>query len=221
MRRSSQEKRRFPRRRAGGFAALAGALLAMNGAASAAPVATLLRVTLNAQPVNASTVTSYGVETMLVSELQSHAHQTIDLTPLHADFQKLRYSYDCPVVDGSFTHDDCAQFGNYAEAVIQVLENVQAGVGANVQSLAPLQRGGYVLVGEIRAKRTERDIVGDFHFRVHGFCDGSMPVAQSVNHSIRIGTTDSDAALSQFYGDIIYRGIEESAARIGAGGASC
>ena len=191
------------------------------GQAWAVPVATLLRVTLDGRPLNEQTLKSYGVETELISDLHAHSFTTIDLTPLHSDFQKLRYSYDCPVVDGSFNHNDCAKFGDYAEAVIQVLDNIREGVEAGVKSLEPIKTGGYILVGEVTAMRTGRNIVGEFHYRIHSYCSGAVSAAQAVNHNVRIGTADPAAALSQFYDDIIYRGVEESVAQLEAGDASC
>ena len=192
--------------------------------ATAAVIATLLRVTLDNKPVDqASTiVTPYAVETALIKELQNRSHQTVDLTPLHADFQKLRYTHDCPVLDGDFSHNDCAQFGNYAEAVIQVLDNVRYGADANVASLQPLAKGGHILVAEVKAHRKARQIVGYFHFRVHGFCDGSLPVAQTQEHDIAIPPNQpAESALRQFFEEIIEDSVAEAHSRLKNAAPSC
>ena len=159
-------------------AALVLCLASISLGAHAQSVASLLRLTVDGSVTDETFATSYGVETTLQWHLQEHGFTSVDLTPLHADFQQLRYTHDCPIVDGQSTVDDCAQLGNYAEAVLHALESIQLGVEGGQLVLAP---SDLILIGEIRLFNQPREVRGELYYRLYTFADLGQ-VDSGVHH---------------------------------------
>lgn len=153
--------------------ALAGLFVwALAGICQAEAIASVLRVTVDGEPTEAGRSGSYGVESVLLRHLQERGFENVDLSPLHADFQVLRYTSTCPVVDGGSTQHDCAQFGNYAEAVLHVIESIRYGVD---QALLPkLGPDDSILIGEIRLINAPRQVRGEMFYRLYDFADTSQ-----------------------------------------------
>ena len=155
--------------------------------AQAQSVATLMRVTIDGQPASREVLeSSFNFETLLLTHLSRHGYEHVDLTPLKSGFQQLRYSHECPVVGGDFSFRNCESFGNYAEAVLQILNNIKLGV--ENQYLPEFTANDRIIISDTQIANLGRNIRVDMYLRVYDAASHKLVTNDTLHREQRMGS---------------------------------
>lgn len=168
-------------------------------------VGALLRFNIDGQPGASEVISSYGVETMLEQELQYHGYRVVDLTPLHDDFQQLRYTHTCPYVSGASSPGDCAEFGSYAEAVLQVLENIDYARQSGILALRPQD---YILIADASIRQDARRVQGTIALRIRRVSGDEIVVGHVEPVTARIGTAPVENVIRNVASKLVIRSVK-------------
>jgi hypothetical protein len=156
-------------------------------ASSERALAALMRVTIDGEAANRNALEkSFNYESILLRHAGDAGFRYVDITPLKADFQRLRYSHQCPIVDGNYSRDDCANFGNYAESVLEILANIdQATIDQHLPQFGAADR---ILLGDTQIINFERRIRVEMYMRVYSAQGQELVYNDTLSREMQLGS---------------------------------
>lgn len=154
-------------------------------------IGAIIRVMENGSAVNTASAGSLQPTKSLQNHLGQNGFDLVDMTPLHDDFARLRFTNECPYTDG-ISWKTCETPVSFAEGVMRVIYNTRASIGL-APALAPFQDcGGFLVIGNLDVTGPEagsRIVNGSLTLTVRRVSDDASLLAytETISDSVLYG----------------------------------